>query len=146
MCVSSLICFTLICPLSHSSFLYQRGRPQREFSHFPLLPIFSLLFPPLRAERRQCLLLTLSYHLSPFSQIICLISILTVLPTAGQHPNPTFIPYFPNTSFYLLIISAAQSLSPLSLWSFDLHEITVQTEKGLTTEHEGIIIKIKLRL
>lgn len=64
-CVSHLICFT--------SFLCHRGRPQREstfqpFSSSPLSSHFSslVLFPRLRAEEPQCLLLTFSYHLSPF--------------------------------------------------------------------------------
>lgn len=125
------------------------------FSHIlPLLSLSRLLFPPLRAEEPQCLLLTFSYHLSPFhhhhylpflsstpgspflpllssTPFVCfsLISILPLLQTGKfSNPQPTFILHNPNTSFYLLSITAAWFLLYLSVCTFDHHEIRALLE------------------
>lgn len=73
LCLSSDLFHSFSSPLpARLVLLHHRGRPRRGthtaaiFS--PLSSHFSslLLFPPLRAEEPQCLLLTFSYHLSPF--------------------------------------------------------------------------------
>ncbi|KAM7399375.1 hypothetical protein PAMP_018650 [Pampus punctatissimus] len=66
--------------------------------------------------------------------------------TAGELSTPTPPSYLtlPIHHFYLLIVSGARSLSLLSLWSFDLHEITVLPEKALDHYHLNQIYAVEL--
>lgn len=130
--VAHLICF--------NSFLYHRGSPLRDFTFQPLSSSYfsSLLrFPPLRAEQPQCLLLTFSYHLSPFGHhhylpsalchlppvlrfsprlspprapFVCLrlISILPLLQTAGRLSAPDSPSCFPIPIHHSIVCSLLQ--------------------------------------
>lgn len=92
--------------LSHQSFLYHH-RDHRVKAHFSLSFFSSvLLFPSLRAEEPQCLLLAFSYHLSPFHHhhYLPLLSVIYSLPSLPQ-PFPLPSSHTPFVCFSLILFS-----------------------------------------